>query len=205
MASTSASVGAGGCPVLAILDDGRWAGPRDTAAGTTSDNYCTAWLVRGSFRRCRDVLTRRRMDELSLAIVGIDYPNDDKSKSNRRMELLLTAPGEPVDLRSDRKNTHDPDAIGIYTIRGVQVGYLSAERAPWIGKRMQSEDFVALFQQLHGNVAYLRVRFGGGEPTLPPPAPPLPIPARPRPLRVSPPVIDPDTFYPDEDGPEWGA
>ena len=36
------------------------------------------------------------MDELSLAIVGIDYPNDDKSKSNRRMELMLTTPGAPV-------------------------------------------------------------------------------------------------------------
>jgi hypothetical protein len=26
------------------------------------------------------------MDELTTSIVGIDFPNDDKSKSNRRME-----------------------------------------------------------------------------------------------------------------------
>jgi hypothetical protein len=145
------------------------------------------------------------MDELSLAIVGIDYPNDDKSKSNRRMELMLTAPGEPVELRFDPKNPHDPNAIAIFSSRGVQVGHLSAERGPWIGKRMQSEEFLAVFQQLHGNVAYLRIRFGGDEPTLPPPAPPLAIPTKPRSLRTKQPFIDPDAFYPDEDGPEWGA
>lgn len=145
------------------------------------------------------------MNELSLAIVGIDYPNDDKSKSNRRMELLLTVPGEPVDLRLEPKNVHDENAISVFSIRGVKVGYLSAERAPWISKRMQSEEFVAVFQALQGNIAYLRIRFGGDKPTLPPPALPLAIPAQPRPLRAKRPVIDPDAFYPDEDGPQWGA
>jgi hypothetical protein len=145
------------------------------------------------------------MDELSLVIVGIDYPNDDKSKSNRRMELMLTAPGEPVELRFDLKNPHDPNAIAVFSSRGVQVGHLTAERAPWIGKRMQSEEFAAVFQQLNGNIAYLRIRFGGGAPTLPSPAPPLASPVQPRPLRARQPAIDPDAFYPDEDGPEWGA
>jgi hypothetical protein len=145
------------------------------------------------------------MDELSLVIVGIDYPNDDKSRSNRRMELMLTAPGDPIDLRFDSRNAHDENAIAVFSQSGIQVGHLSAERAPWIGKRMQSEDFSAIFQALDGNVAYLRIRFGGGVPRLPLPAPLLAMPKPPRPPRAKLPVIDPDAFYPDDEGPEWGA
>jgi hypothetical protein len=50
------------------------------------------------------------MDELTCNVVGIDFPNADKSKSNRRMELMLCAPGEPVDLRREPKNPHDTNA-----------------------------------------------------------------------------------------------
>jgi len=39
------------------------------------------------------------MDELTTSIVGIDFPNEDKSKSNRRMESMLCAPGDVVELR----------------------------------------------------------------------------------------------------------
>jgi hypothetical protein len=145
------------------------------------------------------------MDELSLVIVGIDYPNDDKSKSNRRMELLLTAPGDPIELRFDPKNPYDENAIAVFSGNGIQVGHLSAERAPWIGRRMQSEDFIAIFQALDGHFAYLRIRFGGGVPRLPLPAPPPAMPRSPRLPRAMPPVMDPDVFYPDEEGPEWGA
>lgn len=40
------------------------------------------------------------MDELTTSIVGIDFPNEDKSKgkSNGRMEGVLSAPGEAVEL-----------------------------------------------------------------------------------------------------------
>ena len=144
-------------------------------------------------------------DELTLAIVGIDFPNPDKSKSNRRMELLLTPLGEPVDLLLEPKNPHDANAISVWSIRGVQVGYINAERAPWIGGRIRSgEEYETIFQALHGDAAYVRIRFGGGTPTLPP----LPNATHPPShlcavRRPSP--IDPDGFYPDEDGPEWGA
>ena len=36
--------------------------------------------------------------ELSLAVVGIDFPNPDKSRSNRRFEIALCRPGDPVEL-----------------------------------------------------------------------------------------------------------
>jgi hypothetical protein len=141
------------------------------------------------------------MDELTLSVVGIDFPNADRSKSNRRMELLLCAPGEPVELRREPKNPHDANAVAVFSLRGVQMGYLSAERAPFIGRRMQQEEYAVVFQALAGSMGYVRIRFGGGPPTLPdviesePPAP-----SRPRDA-----TFDPDAFYPDPEGPEWGA
>jgi hypothetical protein len=144
------------------------------------------------------------MHELTLAVVGIDFPNTDGS--NRRSEALMTLPGEPVDLVPEPKNAHDSNAIRVISPRGVQIGYVNAERAPYIGARMsRAEDVAAIFQGIDGTAAYIRVRFGGGAPTLPPPStrPPAP-PREPRPLRRSEPY-DPHAFYPDEEGPEWGA
>lgn len=88
----------------------------------------------------------------------------------------------------------------------MQLGFINAERAPYIGGRMsRGEDVEAIFQALDDGSAFIRVRFGGGTPTLPPPADKPPSPPRPsRPQRRSEPY-DPHAFYPDEDGPEWGA
>jgi hypothetical protein len=33
-------------------------------------------------------------DELTTSIVGIDFSNEHKSKSNRRMQIMLCAPGD---------------------------------------------------------------------------------------------------------------
>ncbi len=146
------------------------------------------------------------MDELTTSIVGIDFPNEDKSKSNRRMECMLCAPGDLVDLRPEPKNPYDENAIAIWSDRGVQLGYVSAERAPLIGKRMKEDEAVAVFQAMHGNGAYIRIRFGSGVPTLPDPVPDAPKPAQPRPMRsAARPAYDPHAFYPDDEGPEWGA
>ena len=137
------------------------------------------------------------MDELTLSIVGIDFPNADRSKSNRRMELLLCVPGESVELRREPKNPHDANAVAVFSLRGVQMGYLSAERAPLIGRRMQQEDYAVVFQALAGSIGYVRIRFAGGAPTLPEPDDST------QPSRSA--QYDPDIFYPDPDGPEWGA
>lgn len=137
------------------------------------------------------------MQELTLTVVGIDFPNADGS--NRRSEALMTVPGEAVALLPEPKNRHDGNAIAVIGPRGVQIGYLSAERAPYIGGRMgRGEGVAAIFQGIDGAVGYVRVRFGGGVPTLPSPSPSHQPPA----VRAP---HDPDGFYPDEDGPEWGA
>ncbi len=132
------------------------------------------------------------MQELTLAIVGIDFPNSDRSRSNRRYEALLCVPGEAVTLVPEPRNPHDPHAVAVFSIRGVQLGYLTAERAPWIGARLRGgEEVAAVFQGMGEGAAYVRVRFGGGVPTLPV-------------GRESRAPADVD-FYPDPEGSEWGA
>lgn len=136
----------------------------------------------------------------------MDFPNEDKSKSNRRMECLLCAPGELVELRLEPKNSYDENAVAIWSERGVQLGYVSAERAPLIGKRIGQDEVTAVFQAMHGNGAYIRIRFGGGLPTLPDSVPDVPKRQPPRQARPAQrPVYDPHAFYPDEEGPEFGA
>lgn len=129
--------------------------------------------------------------ELSLAVVGLDFPNRTKPKGNRRFEMRLCSPGEPVELRLEPKNPADPNAVAVFSARGIQLGYLTAERAPWIGGKIRNgEPFQAVFQEPSASAAWIRIRFGGGTPTLP----------RPRP---APPSYD--DFVPDPEGPEWGA
>lgn len=138
------------------------------------------------------------MDELTTSIVGIDFSNEDESKSNRRMQCMLCALGDVVELRLDPTNPFDANAVAIFRDRGAQQGYVSAKRAPLIGKRMKEDDATAVFQAMHGNGAYIRIRFGGGLPTLPDPVPDVPKPAPPRQMRPAQrAVYDPHAFYPD--------
>lgn len=127
--------------------------------------------------------------ELSLAVVGIAYDNADGS--NRRFELLLCRPGEPVELRPEPTNEHDPSAVAVFSARGVQLGYLSAERCGWIARLLsEGTSYEAIFQDLFDSSAAIRVRFGGGSPTLPP---------RRQPSGAN------DDFEPDPDPGMWGA
>ena len=68
---------------------------------------------------------------LSLAVVGADHPN--KRGPGRRFEIEICAPGEPVELILEPNNPADPRAVAVFSVRGVQIGYLSAERCGWIG------------------------------------------------------------------------
>ncbi|WP_380925512.1 HIRAN domain-containing protein [Sphingomonas leidyi] len=127
--------------------------------------------------------------ELSLAVVGIPYDNADGS--SRRFELLLCAAGDPVELRPEPTNEHDPRAIAVFSERGVQLGYLSAERCGWIGRMMaDGAPVVAIFQEVLETSAVIRARFGGGNPTLP--------------ASGAPAASDSD-FVPDPDPGIWGA
>lgn len=129
------------------------------------------------------------MRELTLAVVGIGYANADKS--SRLFEISLCRPGDAIELRPEPRNKHDPRAVGVWRVGGGQMGYVTAERAGWIGQRVQTEETVAVFQGQAGSAAYIRVGFGGGAPSLP--------------VASMGHDAQRDDFYPDPDGPEFGA
>jgi hypothetical protein len=139
------------------------------------------------------------MKEFTLAIVGIDFPNTDRARTNRRSELMLLDPGEPMTLTPEPNNRFDSQAVAVFSPNGVQIGYVTAERAGWIGGRIRTGVEVnAIFQGVVGKAGYARVRVGGGMPTLPP-------------VAFAPEYGDDrdpaegDGFWPDEEGPEWDA
>ena len=132
------------------------------------------------------------MNELTLAVVGIGYDNADGS--NRLFEIKLCRPGDTIELRPEPGNEHDPRAVAVWRNGGGQLGYLTAERAGWIGQRLQAEECIVAFQGLAENAAYVRARFGGGAPSLPADRQGEPAAS-----------IDDTDFYADPDGPEFGA
>jgi hypothetical protein len=123
--------------------------------------------------------------QLSLHVVGASHPNR-KGGGDRRLEILLCPPGEPVELVPEPRNPIDPQAIAVFSARGVQIGYLTAERAPWIGSMMRNgTDVVAIFQEATKAGAVIRVGLDGEQPVLPEARPPAPDP------------VDDDGFWPD--------
>jgi hypothetical protein len=107
---------------------------------------------------------------LSLAVVGADHPN--KRGPTRRFEIRLCKPGEPIELRPEPKNRADPRAVAVYSERGVQIGYLTAERAPMVGSWIaKKRKLTAVFQERATFGAVIRVGLDGEMPTLPAPRP----------------------------------
>ena len=106
------------------------------------------------------------MRELSLHVVGADHPN--RGGGNRRFEILLCSPGEAVALLPEPRNPADPNAMMVVSVRGVQIGYLTADRAVWIGAMLRGgREVTAVFQQATPMGAAIRVAFDGAVPVLP--------------------------------------
>ncbi|WP_313335751.1 HIRAN domain-containing protein [Sphingobium yanoikuyae] len=134
------------------------------------------------------------LQAMSLAVVGAQHPNVDGS--DRRFEILLCPPGEPIELRPEPTNKHDPLAIAVYSARGVQIGYLSAERCGRIGQLMRlGHEVQAIFQGMSQGSTWIRVAFDGEAPALPSSSA---MPTRDQDHGES---ID-DRFYPDEEWPD---
>lgn len=131
---------------------------------------------------------------MSLAVVGVQYPNKDKS--NRQFEIAVCKPGESVELRPEPKNIADENAVAVFSQRGVQIGYLTAERCGRIGAMIrQGREMHAVFQREAQHGASIRVAFDGELPIVDL----NPSPFVRAPLRAE--GADPETdLYPD---PEW--
>ena len=103
---------------------------------------------------------------LSLAVVGADYPN--KRGPGRRFEIAMCRPGEPVEFVPEPNNPADPRAVAVYSCRGVQIGYLTAERCGRIGALIrQRREIRAIFQEQVRYGAIVRAAFDGEKPDLP--------------------------------------
>lgn len=127
--------------------------------------------------------------ELSLAVVGALHPNSDGS--NRQFEIRMLNPGDAISLIPEPGNKVDPSAVAVFSFRGFQIGYLSAERCGWIGAKIQQgQDVRAIFQAATHDGAIIRVHLDGGTPTLPPPPPE--------------PVLPEDALYAQQADPESG-
>ena len=108
------------------------------------------------------------LPQMSLAVVGADYSN--ATGPGRRFEIAMCHPGEPVDLVPEPKNKADERAVAVYSARGIQIGYLTAERCGRIGQLIRSgRAITAVFQEPASYGAVIRVAFDGEEPALPPP------------------------------------
>jgi hypothetical protein len=104
-------------------------------------------------------------------VVGVDFANRGKAPA-RRFEIAICKPGDAVKLRPEPKNPADPRAIAVYSQRDVQLGYITAERAPRIGQLMRlGHVMVAVFQEATRHGAVIRVAFDGEVPLLPKPRP----------------------------------
>lgn len=110
------------------------------------------------------------VDQMSLDIAGLDYPN--KKGPPRRFELAMCSPGEAVALKPEPKNPADPQAVAIYSCRGIQLGYVRAERAPLIRTYLsRARITAAVFQCVTEHGALIRIALDGAELRLPPPQP----------------------------------
>lgn len=105
------------------------------------------------------------MRRLTLAVVGVGFEN--KKGLPRRFEVAMCKPGEPVELVREPTNPADPRAIAVYSERGIQIGYVRAERAAFIGAAMRRGGVTAIFQNKEEWGASIRVHLDGTEPTLP--------------------------------------
>lgn len=120
--------------------------------------------------------------DLSLTVVGVQYPN--KRGPTRHFAIMLCRSGDPIELRREPKNPKDENAVAVFNATGMQMGYLSAERAPWIsGMLLKGRVITAIFQVPAEYGAVIRIAFDGAKPTLPP-------------VRES--TEDDPDFYPDE-------
>lgn len=131
--------------------------------------------------------------QISLAVVGADYPN--KRGPGRRFEIAICKPGEPVDLRLEPNNPADSRAVAVYSCRGIQIGYLTAERAPLVGPAVRERRIKAIFQQADRWGATIRAAYDGATPT-------LPSPRDSNAAEWPPPGSDDADWWPDKEWPE---
>jgi hypothetical protein len=107
--------------------------------------------------------------QITLPIVGSQYPNKKRRGPTRRFALELCDAGDLVELRLEPENEFDENAIAVFSADDMQMGYLPAERAPYVGMMMRRGIVTAIFQGATARGGFVRIAFDGETPVLPPP------------------------------------
>lgn len=106
--------------------------------------------------------------QITLPIVGTEYPNKNRRGPTRRFALELCEPGDPVELRPEPENEFDENAIAVFSADDTQMGYIPAERAPYVGMMMRRGGATAIYQGRSARGGFVRIAFDGEAPVLPP-------------------------------------
>ena len=104
---------------------------------------------------------------LALVVVGAHFPT--ARAALRRAEISACQPGEALELRRERRDRSGGWKVGVYSSRGVQIGYVLPSQLEWGAVMLSTAR--AIFQGADTFGAVARVTFDGSAPTLPKPKP----------------------------------
>lgn len=113
---------------------------------------------------------------VSFLIVGSDFPTN--RAASRRAEIGISVPGDALTLRRERGKIGRRPAVGVYTARGRQIGYIQPHEVDLVLAGADSAQ--AIFQSRETFGAVARITLDGSKPALrqPEPKPQLVRPAR---------------------------
>lgn len=92
--------------------------------------------------------------------------------AERHAEIAKCRPGEVLELRRERHRVRGARAVGVYSPRGVQIGYVSSPDADHIAGQVAVAR--AVFQRSDTFGAVISLTLDGTTPTLPQPKPDRP-------------------------------
>ncbi|WP_461159275.1 HIRAN domain-containing protein [Sphingobium sp. TomMM35A] len=118
----------------------------------------------------------------SIPVVGAALPT--ARGAARLAEIAACRPGETLELRRERGTRGGKRAVGVYSPRGVQIGYVSPSQADRVAGMVAIAR--AIFQRPDTFGAVARITFDGSTPVLPEP--------KPKPRRDPPPRPPADEF-----------
>lgn len=94
---------------------------------------------------------------------GAPHLGDD---SDRYFKALLCKAGKPVELRLKPRNKHDRNAVAVFSRKGVQIGYLNADRAPRLRALLGRTEVQATLARQTASGAWIRIALNGEVPVL---------------------------------------
>ena len=105
--------------------------------------------------------------EASVPVLGADLSTARAAR--RREEIARCQPGDSLELRRETEKRRGSRVIGVYSPRGVQIGYVLPGQLDWSAGMLSTARVIFQGADTFGAVA--RVTFDGSTPTLPRPKP----------------------------------